>query len=521
MRNFTKTDTSPYNGLIPHTLKVYPIVQVSPNIGPMPQDKWPLQEKKSFISWKEKTGGSSNCNIFYVHIPFCPFLCHFCPLYKVKKNKYRTNDYKAVFVDHLIQEIEFYGQCAATKDQEYSAIYFGGGTPTELTPEQLILILNTIKNNFKISSNAEITLEGVAKQMLQENYLAKCFEGGFNRISFGVQSIDEGLRKAIGRGDKVEDYTGVISLCRNEFPWVTVNIDLMACLPGQSFEILKNDIETVISWNLDSIDVLYFTMTVDTKLNKFVQAGKRAAPVYGRSLAKARGYINNKMLKSGYKQVTGEVFVKVDDNRFVENSFGGVGNRLNTVLAVGPSSFGLIGGTSYQNTSNFEEYLQNIDDKLFPITRAESLNARKAKIRAQVLSVLQLYIPKFLMDSASDQRLIRSWHKKNLIVEEEQVYRLTTEGKKWFNLMQMDFLQLSDKINMLRFFGDARALDKLMEDEEKGELLSHEKELLKVIFSQNKPRKKMERFLFKSYLKLRKLPFFETESVGFAGVVNS
>jgi coproporphyrinogen III oxidase-like Fe-S oxidoreductase len=179
----------PYAALLPHSVKVYPVVQVANLVGAQTAQQWPPQMNGRVAEWADRTGQQAAINQIYLHIPFCPFLCPFCPLYKVSDVRERTAASRAAYVEHLIREIEMYGRVTSLADKTYDAVYFGGGTPTELRPEQLIRILNALRRNFHISPTAEITLEGVARQMLAPGYLESCFAGGFNRISFGVQIL--------------------------------------------------------------------------------------------------------------------------------------------------------------------------------------------------------------------------------------------------------------------------------------------------------------------------------------------
>jgi coproporphyrinogen III oxidase-like Fe-S oxidoreductase len=505
----------PYPTLLAHSIKVYPIVQVADRIGPQPADCWPPQIDLNLAAWQGRTTQNTLVqNQIYVHVPFCPFLCHFCPLYKVESGSERTRDQKEVYVQGVIDEIYRYGKNPLVTKTCFHAIYFGGGTPTELSPAQLKRILTALRSNFSIASDAEITLEGVAKQMLSPEYFETCEIHGFNRISFGVQSLDPRIRKRIGRGDHVEDYYALIELVRNLYPDFPINVEIMAGLPEQTYESFSKDVKQLIAWQTSSADILYYVMMPGTKLQRLVNQGKRGAPRYGTELLKMREFANRTFTAAGYQQVTGEVFVRSERDLFVNTSFGGSENRLNTVLALGPSAFGLLNGTVYHNICDLQKYLKTISQGLLPINTAQTLDPKTARRRALLLSVLQLEIPYNLIESFSEKRLFRKWEHLGLIERRENAYRLTEKGKLWYNHMQIDLLSIPDTIKSLRMLGSVE--DQIKSISKRKTQNSSEQELL--IMMRHSGRLGLLNFLvYRSYLRLLQLPFFDKRAVGFTG----
>lgn len=446
----------PYPAMLPYSLKAYPIVQTAPEIGPQKPSSWPAPMSPELVAWREKTSrGTRPVNQIYLHVPFCPFLCHFCPLYKVKDQSERTSESKQHFVEALIQEIELYGRNPVAAGQIYDSIYFGGGTPTELTPAQLRRVLEALQRNFSLAPDAEISLEGVARQMLAPDYLGACLEAGFNRISFGVQSLNTTLRQRIGRGDGTDDYPATIELAKRLDPRVIVNAEIMAGLPEQAMATLEEDVRQLVAWRVDSLDVLYYVLMPGTRLQQFVLDGRRKAPEYGASMLAMREFVNETMASSGLRQVTGEVFTRSDRDLFVTASFGGGGNSLNTLLALGPSSFGILGGTVYHNVADLKRYVAQVEEGLFPIRAGVPLTRATARRRAWAFSIMRLFVPDFLVESAKDQRRVERWESLGLCHHVPGGYALTERGRLWYNHMQMDLLPLREQIVASRMFGSA------------------------------------------------------------------
>jgi oxygen-independent coproporphyrinogen-3 oxidase len=507
----------PYPALLPHSIKVYPIVQFANKIGPQSPESWPPKMNRGVMDWRDEVDNAHSArNQIYIHIPFCPFLCHFCPLYKVEDSFERSSDHKEVYVETLIEEINSYGKINRSFQGAFHSIYFGGGTPTELAPSQLKRILRALRNNFNVAPDAEITLEGVARQMLLNDYLEECMEDGFNRISFGIQSFDPNVRKQIGRGDKIEDYFDLIKHARKVNPDLSINVEIMAGLPGQTQGSLAADIDQLVRLNTDSVDILYYVMMPGTKLKNLINKGKRESPYYGNDLLKMRQMVNSVFNKAGYKQITGEVFTKTDRDLFVQTSFFR-GTGLNTILAFGPSAFGLINGTVYHNVCDLAEYIKTIKKGLLPINTAETLNLKTAQRRSLLLSILQLEIPGFLVNNRYMKKLIRKWTELGLVESQGDGFQLTPLGSLWYNHMQMDLLSPMDIIRSIRMFGSIGEQIEAISHGNSGN--SQDQEMLKLIKNSGN-----SSFLgltsYKMILKVLSLPIFDKRAVGFTGPVD-
>lgn len=459
--------TWPYPALLPHSVKIYPVVQVAPELGPQSVHRWPPPMNPAVRRWREDHRDYPNTgNQIYLHVPFCPFLCHFCPLYKMKLAKSEEQQKKAAFVEALIGEIELYGASGRLDAVTFNAIYFGGGTPTELTTEQLGRILQALRDNFRIAEDAEITLEGVARQMIAGDYVERALEVGFNRFSWGVQSLNLRQRKRIGRGDQVDDYTQLLGRIRAASPTAAANCEIMAGLPEQSFEELKQDIDTLMSWQMNSLDILYYVPMPGTKLHSLVEMKRREAPLFGNRLLKIRDYTNHTLRAAGYRQATGEVFVRNERDLFVSTGFGGGGHGLNTHLALGPSGFGQVEGTVYQNVCDLEAWQAAIGARKFPIGRGRTLTRGAALRRAALLSIIQLELPDFVVEGARMHAALWRWRRHGLVRRSGAAWRLTEKGALWYNHMQMDVLTLLDMMDVAPMFGSSRSIhDKLAMDE--------------------------------------------------------
>lgn len=128
----------------------------------------------------------------YIHIPFCVKKCDYCDFISFSNKEDFVNKY----IETLKQEIM---SCKINKEEYLvNTIYLGGGTPSYIESKYIIDILKTVKQKFKISENAEITME-VNPGTVNEEKLKDYYNSGINRISFGLQSTNDSLLKLIGR----------------------------------------------------------------------------------------------------------------------------------------------------------------------------------------------------------------------------------------------------------------------------------------------------------------------------------
>lgn len=176
----------------------------------------------------------------YVHIPFCVKKCAYCDFLsapapgKVKEN----------YVNLICEEIEKEAVCYP--DYRGATVFFGGGTPTALTPEQLDIILCKLRENFFMDQShedTEITLECNPGTVTKEDLL-KLRTAGFNRLSIGLQSANNTELQMLGRIHTWEDFLGTYMSAR-EAGFRNINVDLMAALPGQRVKDYVNSLERV------------------------------------------------------------------------------------------------------------------------------------------------------------------------------------------------------------------------------------------------------------------------------------
>ena len=204
--------------------------------------------------------------MIYIHIPFCERKCNYCAFNSKTGDAAEKNSY----VDALIKEINL-----RKNFSKVETIYFGGGTPTTLTLNQLEKIIGAIRENFLIDDAAEITIEA-NPGTVDENYLRglKCL--GFNRLSLGVQSFDDALLKILGRIHDSRTAIETVELAKKYFD--NVSVDLMYGLPNQTLDKLRRDLEQIKSFDVQHVSIYGLEIEEGTKFFALARAGNLPLP---------------------------------------------------------------------------------------------------------------------------------------------------------------------------------------------------------------------------------------------------
>ena len=201
----------------------------------------------------------------YVHIPFCKSKCFYCDFKSFPcSENYAIFDY----LNGLNREIELAGKVYG--DRNITSIYFGGGTPSLLTNKQFESVFSTIKKSFNIPENIEITVE-CNPESVDEDKLTFFSSQGVNRISLGVQSLDDRNLKAIGRVHNSKTALEKIDLVKKHFD--NLSVDFIVGLPYDNNRVIEDEIKAVAD-KVEHVSVYMLSVEKGTPLEKLVESRK-------------------------------------------------------------------------------------------------------------------------------------------------------------------------------------------------------------------------------------------------------
>ncbi len=206
----------------------------------------------------------------YVHVPFCAARCVYCDF-----NTYIDLDHlKEDYVRALLREIALVGE--ALDHRPAQTIFFGGGTPSLLTPEQVERVIDACAAAFDLAADAEVTLEA-NPESVSPSYLRDLRRAGVNRLSFGVQSFQDEILRFLGRQHSAVRARQAVEWARAA-GFDNVNVDLMYGLPGQTLAEWQETLETALALAPEHLSLYALIVEPGTPLHRWVEHGLVAPP---------------------------------------------------------------------------------------------------------------------------------------------------------------------------------------------------------------------------------------------------
>ncbi len=282
--------------------------------------------------------------MIYIHIPFCDskcFYCNFC------SSVYSKNIRKKYF-KKLIEEINL----NKNKNINISSIYIGGGTPSSIDEKYIKIIIEELYKSFNILKNAEITIEANPCS-ISKNKLLIYKNCGINRISFGVQSLNNKCLKIIGRKHTKKQAINAIKLAK-KYGFNNINADVLIGIPNQNYLILKNTIKNLIKLKIPHISCYMLINEKGTKLTNLIE-NKKIKIV---SEDKCVIYYNKI-----FKYLKKHTYCRYEISNFSKIGFECKHNigywQLKEYYGFGLSAHSFVDGYRYSNTCNMQEYLNS------------------------------------------------------------------------------------------------------------------------------------------------------------------
>ncbi|GFN30309.1 radical SAM family heme chaperone HemW [Paenibacillus xylaniclasticus] len=228
----------------------------------------------------------------YIHIPFCTNKCHYCDFNSFVLKGQPVDAY----LDALESEMRM--TVAALPPESIDTVFVGGGTPTVLTPTQMERFLAAVHRHFPLAPNVEFSMEANPGTTDSEK-LAAMLAGGVNRISFGVQSFDNGLLERIGRIHNSDDVYRSIENAKMA-GFTNLSIDLMFGLPKQTVEHLSDSVDKALQLGLTHYSLYSLKVEENTLFHKLYERNELPLPTEEEELEMFM-LVMNKLQAAGYK----------------------------------------------------------------------------------------------------------------------------------------------------------------------------------------------------------------------------
>lgn len=289
----------------------------------------------------------------YVHIPFCKRKCYYCDFVSYD-NKYEKID---SYVETVKKEIEDTSN-EFTKNHIVSTIYFGGGTPSFLESKYIKLLLENIRRNFNVSSNAEITLE-VNPGTITEEKLKTYQMCGINRLSIGLQTTNDNLLKKIGRIHTYSEFLSTYNLAR-KLGFSNINVDLIFSLPDESLDDLKLDLEKIIELSPEHISTYSLIVENGTKIKELIEENADGYNLPSEDIERQMyWYIKNTLEEKGYRHYEISNFAKEGyESKHNLNCW-----NQKEYFGFGAAAHSFIDGIRFSNKKILSEYIFNFKSR--------------------------------------------------------------------------------------------------------------------------------------------------------------
>jgi oxygen-independent coproporphyrinogen-3 oxidase len=304
----------------------------------------------------------------YIHIPFCQKKCIYCSFYSIE-----ALEGKDRFLDAIVREIDMR---AALLDgdpdapRSYETVFFGGGTPSLLSPDELGGIMQRLRDRFVIEPDAEITME-CNPGTLNREWLAGYRALGVNRLSFGVQSFHDDELTFLSRIHSAAEARRSIALAREIFE--NVSLDLIFALPSQTHERWRHNLREAVELDTAHISAYSLIFEEGTRLN-LMRLNGQVIPAVDSTEAEMFEETVEWLAGHGYRQY--EVSNHARPGRECRHNLGYWERR--TYISFGPSAHGFLRRESgadhrWANISNLAAWLDAVDGGRLPIATREEL----------------------------------------------------------------------------------------------------------------------------------------------------
>ena len=383
--------------------------------------------------WQEASSkaGEDENRAVYLHTPFCRLRCTYCGFFKNFKDIERQDQY----VEHMLQEIKANKENPYLQSKPVKAIYFGGGTPGVLRPEQISSLLQTLKDYVPIEKDCEITFETSICD-LDDDQLKACLDGGVNRFSFGVQTFDTEIRRSVGRPDDKETLIRRLNELATVQDQASIVIDLIYGFPNQSMAHWQEDIDIAIASKIHGLDTYSLKVFPGSLLDEAIKRGN--LPQEADRAMQADMYVQgvHTLEKAGLRRLSichwGRFDLK-EHSRYNRLSKSG-----GATIPFGAGAGGNLDGVRFMQESDVDVYEEKVRQGIKPIAFAAAAtpyHALVGRIRGDMdrgfLSLADLE-REFQMPVGSYlSPLFDLWERRGLVNQSTGRIELTLAGQVW------------------------------------------------------------------------------------------
>jgi oxygen-independent coproporphyrinogen-3 oxidase len=368
----------------------------------------------------------------YIHVPFCRSRCYYCSFYSQPLARGSAGvEQLRLYLTGLLEEISLWAERLGQSSPRtrLESVYFGGGTPSVLPIQSVEMIMKKLRARFSLAPGAEITFEGNPESILEFGYAAELARFGINRLSLGVQSLDDTMLRLLGRPHTAREAIAAVESaqvcgCSN------ISLDMIWGLPGQRLRLWLEDLKTAVSLKPQHLSCYGLTLEEGTPLADRVKGGDLELPDEKEQAA---------MFAYGADYLESAGFLHYEISNFARMGFKGRHNlgywEGRDYIGLGPSATGTLKSRRWTNPPDLQAWLKAVQNRSIAADYEELEHGTRVlelimlRLRTDRGMRLQAFKQLTGRDFVNDNRqFIHALHKKGMVRLRHGYLSLTSKG---------------------------------------------------------------------------------------------
>lgn len=390
--------------------------------------------------------GDTRDFVIFLALPYCRVRCHSCHCFKhILPGRADTDAILDHYVAGLVAQIRKFGECRRLSAKRCGAIYFGGGTASLLRPDDMELLLRTLRDSFSLRDGLEITLEGSPLEF-SADYLRAMHDLGINRLSIGFQSRFDELLEVLNSPHRAQAGIAAIDAAM-AIGFEQVNVDLLYNIPRQTREQWEADVDALLAAGIGSISMGDYMIFPDSPAEKLIRRGRNPHQLPQADVYDWFEWAVDRLAAAGYHEQVRGIFPKQGKQHdYVEISC--VQNS--DIVGIGAGAYTFLSGYQLRNIMNVNGYVEEMLAGNFLAFDSISRKSSDRDLRIRFImhnffsSRLRLddYVDRFGTDVREEfAPQIRQLEQRGLLMTADAHLELTREGRMLRKHVYQEFYQ--------------------------------------------------------------------------------
>jgi len=387
--------------------------------------------------------------MIYIHIPYCLSMCHYCNFNRFSF-PFRNEDALSTYVDYVIKELDYYLSLPYVRSRKMTAVYLGGGSPSVLPTPAAARLFEHLAKVVPNWNRIEKTFTGEPRTLKKPDLLQLLVDHGFNRVTFGVESFNEEIRKQIGRWDTLQDVAEVFSGLEKVGYKGEKDLDLMFDLPGQTFAGFQKELDMMMrEFRPDELDAYGTVYLPYRALHKLIVQEKRPQPGTVWQLLHMREYLYDFMKEHGYHNAIAETWSRKAERTEYQTAHCARQN----IIGVGAGARSNLKDMVSINPEKVDRWMKNIDEYGVSTETMQAIGREGVLERTMVMFPRYKEITKQYLEQFKDTRnygtmkkILKKHIDAGVVEEQDDRYTINKLGVIWICNLQTDYMRPSFNI---------------------------------------------------------------------------